>query len=174
MRNEFGVGCCWYIATVNTWFLPCKCSVYISSPSAWCLLCDRQDHILFTWQTIEAFDVADCWKFSLAHTHTHTEVVICRCFMLTDWSVDLCVCRLVPVSAPRQPGVWGPCEDHHLVLPGRIIARRLLVLQGQAHPQWAAGERGWSSSSCHPTESAWVFQLLPVSFMQPFLFFFFF
>lgn len=64
--------------------------------------------------------------------------------------IHLCVCRLVPVSAPRQQGVWGPREDRLLVLPGLIIARILLLLQGQAHPQWAAGEGGWSLSSCTP------------------------
>lgn len=55
-------------------------------------------------------------------------------------------CRPVPVSAPWQPGVWGPREDRVLVLLGHSVARDVLLLQSQAHSQRAAGEGGWSES----------------------------
>lgn len=70
----------------------------------------------------------------------------CGCCILTISPPPPSACRLVPVSAPWQPGVWGPREDRVLVLLGHSVARDVLLLQGQAHSQRAAGEGGWSES----------------------------
>lgn len=71
----------------------------------------------------------------------------CGCCILNILTrPPLSTCRLVPVSAPWQPGVWGPREDRVLVLLGHSVARDVLLLQGQAHSQRAAGEGGWSES----------------------------
>ncbi len=66
----------------------------------------------------------------------------------------LSVCRFVPVSAPWQPGVRGPREDHLLLLLGLVVTGSLYILQSETHTQWAAREGGWSqpSGSHNPPE----------------------
>lgn len=85
--------------------------------------------------------------YSCTHPPLHMHTGLCLQMLYANPLIHLRVCRLVPVSAPWQPGVWGPCEDHLLVLLRLIVTRKLLLLQGQAHPQWAAGEGGWSRPS---------------------------
>lgn len=64
--------------------------------------------------------------------------------------------RLVPVPAPRQSGVWGPGEDRVLVLLGPRVAGDVLLLQSQAHSQWAAGEGGWLKSLSILSPRCWL------------------
>lgn len=78
----------------------------------------------------------------------------CWCYILII-SSPLSTCRLVPVPATWQPGVWGPREDRVLVLLGHSVARDILLLQGQAHSQRAAGEGGWSELP-HKTGAEYV------------------
>lgn len=142
------------------------CDFNIRSKHRTCVssLCVRKSHIFSTWhlharQTVWCvcflqvdlkalvWYAAFCTDLPL---HVHT-CLFCWCYMLcANPLIHPCVCRLVPVSAPWQPGVWGPCEDCLFILFRLIITRNLLLLQGPAHSQWAAGERGRSPSSRIP------------------------